>query len=94
MRALEHLDHRVVAHSARHEQSGRVPRGARGELIALEHHDVAPSLGGQVVGRAQADDPSPDDHDSGATGLDRGLKIGWGAHGGGDGSDRRMVATA
>ena len=45
---------------ARH-QARRVPRGARGEPVALEHEHVGDPEVGQVVGDRRADDPAPDD---------------------------------
>ncbi len=45
----------------RDHQSGGVPRGAGGELVALEEHDVAPAQAGEVVGDAGPDDAAADD---------------------------------
>ena len=46
-------------------QAGRVPRGARGEPVALEHEHVGDPEVGQVVGDRGADDAAPDDDDPG-----------------------------
>ena len=47
---------------------GGVPRGARGELVALDQHRVGPAEMAQVVGDGRADDAAADDDDTGAVG--------------------------
>ena len=45
------------------DASGRLARGARGELVPLEEDDVRYAEGGEVVGDARAHDSAADDHD-------------------------------
>jgi hypothetical protein len=45
--------------------AGRVPGRARGQLRALDQHDVAPAGLRQVIEHARADDAPSDDHDAG-----------------------------
>ena len=61
-RVLEHA-RRVARRAQLADQSGGVPRGAVGELVLLEQHDVGLAHRGQVVGDAAADDAAADDHD-------------------------------
>ena len=42
--------------------AGGVPRGAGGQLLALQQHDVGPTRLGEVVQHARADDAASDDH--------------------------------
>ena len=44
------------------DEARRVPRGAAGEMPALEEDHVAPPELGQVIGDAAADDAAADDH--------------------------------
>ncbi len=46
----------------RGQQSRGVPGGSRGELRALEEHDVAPAELGEVIGDRAADHAATDDH--------------------------------
>ncbi len=55
-----------------------MPRGARGELVALEEHDVFPAHVGQVIGHGAADHSPPDDDD---TGTLRQVRYGHGSRG-------------
>jgi len=43
------------------DQAGRVPGGAAGELLALQHHHLRPAELGQVIGDRAADDAAADD---------------------------------
>ena len=49
-------------------QPGCVPRGPRGQPLALQQHDVGPAELGQVVGDAAADDASADHDHAGPVG--------------------------
>ena len=64
-RVLRHPGERLGGHAARHDQPGRVPRGARGELVAFEEDDVGPAEMCEVIGDAGADHATADDHDPG-----------------------------
>ena len=57
-------------------QAGGVPRGAGGEGVLLEYHDIGDLATGEVVGDAGADNAAADDDDLGA--------IGNAGHGGAD----------
>ncbi|CAB4958902.1 unannotated protein [freshwater metagenome] len=54
-------------------QSRGVPRGARGELVALEQHDVGPACLREVVKHRGADDSASDYDDAGTVGKRRGV---------------------
>ena len=58
----------VVGRPQLADESGRVPGGARGELLALEKHDVGDPALGEVVGDAAADDSTAHDDDAGIAG--------------------------
>jgi hypothetical protein len=50
-----------VAHVEQRQQTGGVPGGAGGELLALDENHVAPALPGEVVEGPHPDDAAPDD---------------------------------
>ncbi len=50
-----------VAHVEERQKARRMPGRAGGELLALDEHDVAPALLGEMIERADADDPAADD---------------------------------
>jgi hypothetical protein len=59
-RVLVNLPDRV-AHVEQRQQTGGVPGGAGGELLALDENHVAPALPGEVVQGPHPDDAAPDD---------------------------------
>ena len=67
-RVLAHLGRGLRRRSERHHQPGRVPRGARRELVALDEHDVAPAQVRQVVRDRATDDTTADHDDPGPRG--------------------------
>ncbi len=62
--AVAHQTRQIAAAAQLPDQSRRVPRGAMGQLQALEQYDVAHAAFGQVVGNAATDDAAADDDDA------------------------------
>ena len=73
-RVLGHPRQRLGRHASRHDQAGRVPRRARGQLVAFEQHDVGPPEFREVVGHAGTDHTATDDHHPCGLG-DRGCRV-------------------
>ena len=66
-----------AAQNRRNDLTGRVPGGARGQLVAFQHDHIGHSQLGQVVGEVAADRPAADDHGLGMAGqrLAHGLRV-------------------
>ena len=60
-----HPQRGLVDHAGAGDQSGRVPRGPGGELVALDEDDVGDPERAEVVGDAAADHAPTDDDDAG-----------------------------
>ena len=52
---------RLVGHTRRGDQPGRVPGGPGGQLVLLKQHDVGPAQVREMVGNAAADHAAADD---------------------------------
>ena len=52
-------------HAGRGYEPCRMPGGAGGQLIPLQHQDVRPAGLGEVIGRRGADDAAPDNNGAG-----------------------------
>jgi hypothetical protein len=63
-RILVHLADGIT-HIEQGQEAGRVPSGARGELLALDQHAVGPAELSQVIQRRHADDAAADHHRAG-----------------------------
>jgi len=61
-------------HAGRGDEPCRMPGGAGGQLIPLQHQDVRPAGLGEVIGRRGADDAAPDNNGAGMGG--KGLRQG------------------
>ena len=51
-----------VAHVEERQQAGGMPGRARGQLLALDQHDVGPALLGKMIERRDADHAAADHH--------------------------------
>ena len=71
---LAHLGRRLRQRTERDHQTGGVPRGARRQLVALQHDDVGAAHVGEVIRDRAADHSPADHHDSGTLRQDGGME--------------------
>ena len=82
-RILRQFGH-ILAYPQLPDQTGGVPRGARGQALAFKQYNVLPAKIGQVIGEAAADRAATNNHHPSGRG-----------NGGGHGrSPRRWLAVA